>query len=125
MHCRDRHCHSDLRPVRVVLWLHQRRHIYSNMLGYLGGINWAILVARVCQLYPTSTPSKLLFWFFVFYRQWKWPHPILLAPLRRRSELGLKVRTMGTGGVCVCWCWYPDDGVCVSCVCFVCVCRQR
>ena len=62
------------------------------MMGYLGGINWAILVARVCQLYPTCTPSKLLFWFFVFYTQWKWPHAVLLAPPKRRNDMALKVR---------------------------------
>ena len=57
------------------------RGIYSNALGYLGGVSWAMLVARTCQLYPNATPSILVLKFFRIFSEWKWPQPILLKPL--------------------------------------------
>jgi poly(A) polymerase len=55
------------------------RAVYSNVMGYLGGVSWALLVARVCQLYPNAAPSTLLQKFFILYQMWKWPTPILLC----------------------------------------------
>lgn len=64
-----------LRAVRA--WA-RRRGIYSAKLGYLGGISWAILVAFVCQLYPTAEPSKIFVRFFQVLSEWQWPQPIML-----------------------------------------------
>lgn len=52
--------------------------IYSNSLGYFGGVTWAMLVARTCQLYPNATASTLVHKFFLVFSRWKWPHPVLL-----------------------------------------------
>ena len=46
------------------------RGIYSNMLGYLGGVSWAMLVARTCQLYPNAVASILIHRFFWVFSQW-------------------------------------------------------
>lgn len=52
--------------------------IYSNALGYLGGVSWAMLVARTCQLYPNAAAAVLVHKFFLVFSQWKWPQPVLL-----------------------------------------------
>jgi len=63
--------------------------IQSNVLGFLGGINWAILVTWICIHHqPSSTeqqqqlldPSTLLYLFFRTFATWKWPEPVMLEP---------------------------------------------
>ena len=52
--------------------------LYSNVLGLLGGINCAILVAFVCQKYPLKDPAVVLEKFFRIMEVWEWPNPIML-----------------------------------------------
>lgn len=61
----------------IKLWA-KRHGIYSNILGYLGGVSWAMLVARTCQLYPNAVAATIVQKFFFVYSQWKWPTPVLL-----------------------------------------------
>jgi poly(A) polymerase len=44
--------------------------LYSNVLGFLGGINFAILVAWVCKRHPEHQPPSLLRIFFRTFGEW-------------------------------------------------------
>mmetsp|Transcript_26696 Transcript_26696/g.39666 ORF Transcript_26696/g.39666 Transcript_26696/m.39666 type:complete len:635 (-) Transcript_26696:59-1963(-) len=71
-----------LRVLRCVRRWAKVRGLYGNKLGYLGGVNFNILVAFVCQLYPNASPSSLLARFFRVLHTWNWPDPILLTQIR-------------------------------------------
>lgn len=64
----------------IKLWA-KTKTIYSNVMGYLGGVAWAMLVARVCQLYPNASASTIVFKFFIIMDKWQWPQPVLLKPM--------------------------------------------
>uniref|UniRef100_A0A5F9DBN7 polynucleotide adenylyltransferase n=1 Tax=Oryctolagus cuniculus TaxID=9986 RepID=A0A5F9DBN7_RABIT len=76
----------DIRCIRSL----NGRGIYSNMLGFLGGVSWAMLVARTCQLYPNAAASTLVHKFFLVFSKWEWPNPVLLKQ-PEESNLNLPV----------------------------------
>lgn len=84
--------YSNVRLSHYMLFFSFLRHMkkfslitfpsFCQVAGFLGGINWAILVARICQLYPNAKPSMLVSRFFRVYAQWRWPAPILLCKIQ-------------------------------------------
>ena len=72
----------------VKLWA-QRRAVYGNVMGFPGGVAWAMMVARICQLYPHATGAVVLAKFFNLMKSWRWPTPVLL---KNMEEGPLEVR---------------------------------
>ncbi|ORY07740.1 polymerase [Basidiobolus meristosporus CBS 931.73] len=64
----------------IKLWA-KNRAIYANIMGFLGGVAWAMLVARVCQLYPNANAGGVVSKFFRIMYQWNWPQPVLLKQI--------------------------------------------
>jgi len=64
------------------------RGLVSTVQGYFGGIAWALLVARVAQLYPNFNGALLVSRFFKVYSQWSWgwSKPVLLCPITAPKE---------------------------------------
>jgi poly(A) polymerase len=58
---------TTLRAIKY--WAVQRK-VYGNNYCYPAGVSLAVMVARVCQVFPASLPNALVRFFFLFYRQW-------------------------------------------------------
>ncbi|XP_061164398.1 poly(A) polymerase beta-like [Saccostrea echinata] len=82
--------HSFRMALRAVKLWAKKKGIYSNAVGFLGGVSWAMLVARVCQLYPNAAPATLLHKFFMIIHKWEWPQPVLLKPLQHENKYNLQ-----------------------------------
>ena len=63
------------------LTVHVGRAIYANVMGFPGGVAWAMLVARVCQLYPQAAAAVVVGKFFRIMSAWAWPQPVLLKEI--------------------------------------------
>lgn len=76
--------------LRFVKFWAKQRGIYSNVLGFLGGVNYAILVAYICQRFPTASPSIIIKRFFQIFSIWQWPTPVLLTAIDQDNENSLR-----------------------------------
>jgi len=74
----------------IKLWA-KNHGVYSNVLGFLGGVSWAMLVARICQLYPNAIAATLVQKFFLIYSKWAWPQPVLLKQMPTENRLGFPI----------------------------------
>ena len=65
----------------IKLWA-KKRGIYSNAIGYPGGVAWAILVAKICILYPKCRANILIRKFFEVYADWDWNNPVQINQIK-------------------------------------------
>ena len=72
----------------VKLWA-QQRAIYGNVIGFPGGVAYAMMVARVCQLYPKAAAPLIVQKFFFVMHKWQWPQAVVLQK-RETSSLNLR-----------------------------------
>jgi len=74
----------------IKLWA-KSRGIYSNVLGYFGGVSWMILVANICMTWPCLETNKLLKNFFEFYSKypWNYQNPIMLLEVEHDVKYGI------------------------------------
>jgi len=111
----ERYTHF-LRTVRVVRLWAKRRCLYSNKMGYLGGVNFNIMTTMVVQMYPRKSPGALLVKFFEVLASWekdpvpaglddrhagvRWKHPVRLCGEQRGQSARLddEVYPMGRFG---------------------------
>merc|ERR1719474_2150981 len=59
------------KALRIIKFWAQQRCIYSNVMGFLGGISWSIMTAKVCIDHPDATNCvEVLKRFFAKYTKW-------------------------------------------------------
>lgn len=76
-------------------WANERG-VYSNKMGYFGGVNLAILMCYICELYPSACSlyyyiiipyySVLLKKFFNVLQQFKWENPLKLKEHKKYNN---------------------------------------
>jgi len=86
----DERYQTFLKVVRCVRKWAKARGLYSNKMGYWGGVNINISVALVIQFYPNACPASLLRKFFLVFKYWRWPNPVTLTK-PHDANLGLRV----------------------------------
>ena len=70
----------------IKLWA-KAQGLYSNVLGYLGGFSWAVLVAKACIDMHQSLPeggfdaTHVIRSFFHLFSTWHWPQPVSLVEI--------------------------------------------
>mmetsp|Transcript_35109 Transcript_35109/g.57369 ORF Transcript_35109/g.57369 Transcript_35109/m.57369 type:complete len:808 (+) Transcript_35109:157-2580(+) len=57
------------KTLRIIKFWARQRSIYSNVMGYLGGISWSIMTAKICIEHPDANCVQLIRHFFDTYRR--------------------------------------------------------
>lgn len=80
--------------LRVIKLWAMRRGIYSHTFGYLGGVSYAIMVAKICQDNPLLEVADLVYKFFEVYSEWKWLEAVSIKITKKKKD-HLNIHTLG------------------------------
>ena len=75
----------------IKLWA-KAQGLYSNVLGFLGGFSWAVLVAKACidmqQTHRNGSydATHVIKRFFHLFGGWKWPEPVTLLEIDPKNK---------------------------------------
>uniref|UniRef100_A0A914HZ60 polynucleotide adenylyltransferase n=1 Tax=Globodera rostochiensis TaxID=31243 RepID=A0A914HZ60_GLORO len=57
------------------LWA-KNNYIYSNILGFFGGVSLNVLATKIALIYPGASVPFMLKRFFLTFCHWEWPLPV-------------------------------------------------
>ncbi|KAI5191365.1 poly(A) polymerase [Nematocida sp. AWRm77] len=66
------------KTLRFIKYWAQARSLYGHAYGYMGGVAYAITVAKICQMFPKAGSMSLIGKFFSTYSKWAWPQPVII-----------------------------------------------
>ncbi|EIJ89367.1 poly(A) polymerase [Nematocida parisii] len=66
------------KTLRFIKYWAQKRQVYGHSYGYMGGVAYALCVAKVCQLYPGADAFETIEKFFDVFSKWPWPQPVII-----------------------------------------------
>jgi poly(A) polymerase Pap1 len=80
-HCEQLSCGQNVPATAVTFANWSGRAVYGNVIGFPAGVQLAILVARICQLYPNAVSAIVVTKMFKIFAEWRWPLPIYLKQI--------------------------------------------
>ncbi|OAG29667.1 poly(A) polymerase [Nematocida displodere] len=66
------------RALRFIKYWAQSRHLYGHAYGYMGGVAYALCIARICQMFPGIDAFETVGRFFSAFAKWQWPQPVVI-----------------------------------------------
>lgn len=64
--------------LRFIKYWAQKRLVYGHTYGYMGGVAYALCMAKVCQMHPSLSAFEIIEKFFDVFTKWPWPQPVII-----------------------------------------------
>jgi len=104
----------------IKLWA-KAQGLYSNVLGFLGGFSWAVLVAKACidmqQTWQPKTKrhsnydaTHVIKHFFHLFGNWNWPDPVALIEINPSDRnVQKQIQQLERNAAMTSWNKYKDE----------------